>query len=190
MLKLKVRKFWGIIITFVEVTRENLVGGRFRPAFLFRRIITRKFQTCGKKFNLCFHFSPVQNLKYCMETNDSAIYIISTDWSPAQIIWSIYLSKKVWNIGKTTVKVKIFYIICTLSLVNSKTLRGGWLIIPPTSKIDFLLGTTFPMHIPRTFKSGRRLKLSLFKHTEIFEWDESTTLCFLENQNSWGGRNN
>ena len=26
-LKLKVRKFWGIIPTFVEVTEKNLVGG-------------------------------------------------------------------------------------------------------------------------------------------------------------------
>ena len=28
-LKLKVRKFWGLISTFVEVTREKLVGGSF-----------------------------------------------------------------------------------------------------------------------------------------------------------------
>ena len=30
-LKLKVRKFWGLIPTFVEVTREKLVGGLFAP---------------------------------------------------------------------------------------------------------------------------------------------------------------
>ena len=30
-LKLKVRKFWGLICTFLEVTREKLVGGRFFP---------------------------------------------------------------------------------------------------------------------------------------------------------------
>ena len=28
-LKLKVRKFWGLIPTFVEVTGEKLVGGSF-----------------------------------------------------------------------------------------------------------------------------------------------------------------
>ena len=30
-LKLEVRKFWGRIPTFVEVTREKLVGGPFVP---------------------------------------------------------------------------------------------------------------------------------------------------------------
>ena len=30
-LKLKVRKFWGLIPTFVEVTGEKLVGGAFYP---------------------------------------------------------------------------------------------------------------------------------------------------------------
>ena len=30
-LKLKVRKFWGLISTFVEVTGEKLVGGPFCP---------------------------------------------------------------------------------------------------------------------------------------------------------------
>ena len=30
-LKLKVRKFWGLIPTFVEVTGEKLVGGAFLP---------------------------------------------------------------------------------------------------------------------------------------------------------------
>ena len=30
-LKLKVRKFWGLIATFVEVTEEKLVGGPFWP---------------------------------------------------------------------------------------------------------------------------------------------------------------
>ena len=30
-LKLKVRKFWGLIPTFVEVTGERLVGGPFCP---------------------------------------------------------------------------------------------------------------------------------------------------------------
>ena len=31
-LKLKARKFWGLIPTFVEVTGEKLVGGLFAPA--------------------------------------------------------------------------------------------------------------------------------------------------------------
>ena len=30
-LKLKVRKFWGLIPTFAEVTEEKLVGGLFGP---------------------------------------------------------------------------------------------------------------------------------------------------------------
>ena len=30
-LKLKVKKFWGLILTFIEVTREKLVGGPFCP---------------------------------------------------------------------------------------------------------------------------------------------------------------
>ena len=30
-LKLKVRKFWGLIPAFVEVTGEKLVGGAFMP---------------------------------------------------------------------------------------------------------------------------------------------------------------
>ena len=30
-LKLKVKKFLGLILTFVEVTGENLVGGTFAP---------------------------------------------------------------------------------------------------------------------------------------------------------------
>ena len=30
-LKLKVRKFWGLIPTFLEVTGEKLVGGTFLP---------------------------------------------------------------------------------------------------------------------------------------------------------------
>ena len=32
-LKLKVRKFWGLILTFVEVTGEKLVGGTFLPIY-------------------------------------------------------------------------------------------------------------------------------------------------------------
>ena len=30
-LKLKLKKFWGLILTFVKVTGENLVGGAFLP---------------------------------------------------------------------------------------------------------------------------------------------------------------
>ena len=30
-LKLKVKRFWGIIATFVEVTGETMVGGHFAP---------------------------------------------------------------------------------------------------------------------------------------------------------------
>ena len=31
--KLKLRKFWGLIPTFVEVTGEKLVGGPFWPSY-------------------------------------------------------------------------------------------------------------------------------------------------------------
>ena len=38
-LKLKVRKFWGLIPTFVEVTGEKLVGGPFCPTlFILNRV--------------------------------------------------------------------------------------------------------------------------------------------------------
>ena len=30
-LKLKLKKFWGLILTFVKVKGENLVGGAFLP---------------------------------------------------------------------------------------------------------------------------------------------------------------
>ena len=35
-LKLKIRMFWGLILTFVEVTGEKLVGGPFAPPILNR----------------------------------------------------------------------------------------------------------------------------------------------------------
>ena len=37
-LKLKVRKFWGLILTFAEVTEEKLVGGLFAPPPIFNRV--------------------------------------------------------------------------------------------------------------------------------------------------------
>ena len=37
-LKLKVRKFLGLIPTFVEVTREKLVGGPFLPPPILNRV--------------------------------------------------------------------------------------------------------------------------------------------------------
>ena len=33
-LKLKVRRFWGLILTFIEVTGKKLVGGTFLPPLL------------------------------------------------------------------------------------------------------------------------------------------------------------
>ena len=33
-LKLKVRKFWGLIPTFGEITEENLLGGPFWPSWI------------------------------------------------------------------------------------------------------------------------------------------------------------
>ena len=39
-LYLKVRKFWGVVLTFVEVTGEKLVGRAFLPALL-RSIVNR-----------------------------------------------------------------------------------------------------------------------------------------------------
>ena len=38
--KLKVRKCWGLIPTFVEVTEEKLVGGAFAPLPPFRIRLT------------------------------------------------------------------------------------------------------------------------------------------------------
>ena len=37
-LKLKVKKFLGLILTFVEVTGENLVGGAFLPPPILNRV--------------------------------------------------------------------------------------------------------------------------------------------------------
>ena len=38
-LRLKVRNFWGLILTFVEVTGEKLVGGAFLPPILYRALV-------------------------------------------------------------------------------------------------------------------------------------------------------
>ena len=35
VLKLKVRRFWGLLSSFVEVTGEKLVGGLFAPPASF-----------------------------------------------------------------------------------------------------------------------------------------------------------
>ena len=40
-LKVKVRKFWGIIPTFVEITGEKLVGGPFCPRSILNRVKVR-----------------------------------------------------------------------------------------------------------------------------------------------------
>ena len=37
-LKLKVRKFWGLILTFVEITEEKLVGGIFAHFSILNRV--------------------------------------------------------------------------------------------------------------------------------------------------------
>ena len=37
-LKLKVRKFYGLILTFAEVTEEKLLGGLFAPAPILNRV--------------------------------------------------------------------------------------------------------------------------------------------------------
>ena len=37
-LKLKVRKFWGLILTFVEVTGEKLAGGSPPPTAILNRV--------------------------------------------------------------------------------------------------------------------------------------------------------
>ena len=43
-LKLKVRKFWELIPTFVEVTKEKLVGGLFVPCPILNRVKTKKYR--------------------------------------------------------------------------------------------------------------------------------------------------
>ena len=50
-LKLKVRKFWGLIPTFVEVTGEKLVGGGgggFLPTSILNRIKHIRLKTSQK----------------------------------------------------------------------------------------------------------------------------------------------
>ena len=43
-LKSKVRKFWWLIPTFVEVTGEKLVGGPFRPPHLWHKCFPVNFE--------------------------------------------------------------------------------------------------------------------------------------------------
>ena len=54
-LKLKVRKFWGLIVTFVEVTAEKLVGGLFAPSPVLNKVNSRKKTTKSYKFKFTFH---------------------------------------------------------------------------------------------------------------------------------------
>ena len=51
-LKLKVRKFWDLIPTFVEFAGENLVGGLFAPLPILK-IFKRELQSLIYQFNLC-----------------------------------------------------------------------------------------------------------------------------------------
>ena len=63
-LKLKVRKFWGLIPTFVEVTKEKLVGGLFETPPLLP-ILSRVNSTDLKLIRLscinCINFIKVFN---------------------------------------------------------------------------------------------------------------------------------
>ena len=69
-LKLKVRKFWGLILTFVEVTGEKLVGGLFctlppLPPFLNRDKTVEELHCILSnylKFSSLLSFSKTQSI--------------------------------------------------------------------------------------------------------------------------------
>ena len=56
-LKLKVRKLWGLILTFVEVPGEKLVGGAFLPPIL-NRVNCR-----NHRLSLCWPYL-IKNIEY------------------------------------------------------------------------------------------------------------------------------
>ena len=60
-LKLKVRKFWGLIPMFVEVTGEKLVGGAFLPPILNRVKITVLY---GPVTSHGFHLKNTESFMY------------------------------------------------------------------------------------------------------------------------------
>ena len=87
-LKLNVRRFWGLILTFVEVIREKLVGGPFCPpsssriglasqCFTISMFIFRFFSTYIKIFCISYNFccSFVKNIIFFF--SKSIIYFVS-----------------------------------------------------------------------------------------------------------------
>ena len=68
VLKLKVRKFWRVISTFVEVIEEKLVGGLFAllHPFILSRVKNILLTCLGfifKKLHLSVEIEPLMNLK-------------------------------------------------------------------------------------------------------------------------------
>ena len=54
-LKLKVRKFLGLVPTFVEVTRGKRVGGTFRTPLIMNRVKVLKIQVSKQKEQVFIH---------------------------------------------------------------------------------------------------------------------------------------
>ena len=54
-LKLKVRKFWGLIPMFVEVTEEKLVGGFFAPPPILNRVSGWYILKSFSQAKICFY---------------------------------------------------------------------------------------------------------------------------------------
>ena len=86
-LKLKVRMFWGLISTFVEVTGEKLVGGPFCPSPILNRV---KFLTeCRFKVRMIISVNH--------PCNRSAYHKILNHFStPCDNLYFMYESEKIY----------------------------------------------------------------------------------------------
>ena len=107
-LKLKVRKFWGLIPTFVEVTGEKLVGGTFwvtsppsTPSWIELSSLMDyiNISTWNKKNNICrkkqgSNSREISHKELHMMPNSNRNYkeLLESKWS--FFIWKILLSQK------------------------------------------------------------------------------------------------
>ena len=66
-LKLKIRKFWGLIPTFVEVTREKLVGGPFWPLPPILNRVKNFPRFAGKHLSQSLIFNKVAGLSPALD---------------------------------------------------------------------------------------------------------------------------
>ena len=72
-LKLKVRKFWGLIPTFVEVTGEKLVGGGAFWTPILNRVKAMQSRRLLYKRGLCI--GNITSSRNVLRRNSNAIYL-------------------------------------------------------------------------------------------------------------------